>query len=62
MGEEFVDLVDGMIVDPGNDIFTPHPGINTVHLTGSDEAVDFCQALGTQMTACKQEVLSSYIM
>lgn len=51
MRQQFLDCVDRMIIDAGNDITQPHPGINTVHLTDANEAIDFCQPLGSLMAS-----------
>ena len=47
MREQFVDLIDAMGVEAGDDITQPFPGIYIVYFAGSDETIDFCKPLSS---------------
>ena len=53
MWQEFVDSIDGMIVETCDDITKPFPRINVVHLASSDEAVNLRNALRSLVASCK---------
>jgi hypothetical protein len=53
MREQFVDLVDGMIVEAGGDITQPFPGIYIVYFAGSDETIDFCKPLRSLVSSAE---------
>ena len=40
--QEILDLVDGMIVQAGNDIGQPFQRIHLIYFAGSDKTIDFC--------------------
>lgn len=57
MRQQFVDPVDGMIVDACDDFFKPCPRINPIHFAGTNEAIDFGKTLCAEVTPGKQVVL-----
>lgn len=51
MHKQFINSVDGMFIDPADDIFEPIIRIDIIDDTSADQAIDHCQSFSAFLTA-----------